>query len=325
MALPTYEPMLASPWPRPFTDPEWWFEVKWDGVRTLAYLDGDKVLLRTRRRRDVSSTYPDLGFLRVDRPTVLDGEVVALDSEGVPSFALLQQRMNIGSRTSAWQKSESVPVTFMVFDLLHWGVPMVDRPIEERWEALASLALPFPALRAEPVQKEGEALFSAVEQKGLEGVVAKRRGSHYRPGLRSPDWRKVASRHTMRAVVGGFTLGSGGRADSFGSLLVGLWTPEGLRFVGAVGSGFDDASLVAIRLALVEMARDGSPFAGPIEVIGEPRFVDPQLVAVVEFKEWTPYGRLRAPVFKGFAGMPPELPTWETEGPAAAGPTPPPN
>ncbi|HKZ25019.1 MAG TPA: non-homologous end-joining DNA ligase [Acidimicrobiia bacterium] len=315
MALPVYEPMLASPWPRPFSDHEWWFEVKWDGVRVLAYLEEGKVALRTRRGREVSDTYPDLGSLRVDRATVLDGEVVALDSDGMPSFALLQQRMNIGSRTAARKKSESVPITYMVFDLLHHGVPMVGRPIEERWEVLAALNLPPPVLRAEPVGQEGEALFAAVQQNGLEGMVGKRRGSLYRPGLRSSDWRKVASRHLMRAVVGGFTLGAGGRAGSFGSLMLGLWAPEGLRFVGAVGSGFDDASLVAIRSALVEMAREGSPFAGPIEVLGEARFVDPQLVAVVEYKEWTPYGRLRAPVFKGFAGGPPESPTWEAEGP----------
>ncbi len=313
MNLPRYEPMLATPWPRPFSDDDWWFEVKWDGVRVLAFWDGDTLTLRSRRGRDVTATYPELATIRADRPVVLDGEVVAFDDAGLPSFPRLQQRMNLTEgRVST--VAASVPVTYVVFDLLHWGESLVDRPLEERWQVLDGLSFDG-VVRSDPTRGDGEALYRAVVERGMEGIVAKRAGSRYRSGKRSPDWRKVAHRRRARVVVGGYTPGEGSRASTFGSLLVGLWEGDRLRWVGAVGSGFDEVSLRTIREALDRMRRPDPPFA---DVEGIPKgavWTDPRLVAVVEYREWTPGGKLRAPVFVGFTDEPPEEATWEAEGP----------
>lgn len=313
MTLPRYEPMLATPWPRPFTDDDWWFEVKWDGVRVLAFWDTTQVTLRSRRGRDVTATYPELASIGADRPLVLDGEVVAFDDEGLPSFSRLQRRMNLeGGRVGA--AAATVPVTYVVFDLLHWGESLVDRPLEERWGILDGLRFDG-VVRSEPTRGEGEALYEAVVDRGMEGVVAKRVSSRYRPGRRSPDWRKVAHRRRARVVVGGFTPGAGSRVSTFGALLVGLWDGDAVRWVGSVGSGFDEASLRAIRAALGQMRRADPPFADVSGIPEGATWVEPRLVAVVEYREWTPGGKLRAPVFVGFTDEPPEVATWEAEGP----------
>ncbi|MGH8875202.1 MAG: hypothetical protein ACRDVM_08125, partial [Acidimicrobiia bacterium] len=261
MTLPRYQPMLAVPWPAPFSDASWWFEVKWDGVRLVSSWDGRRLELRSRRGNDVTLTYPELSGLRFDRPTVLDGEVVALDAKGDPSFAFLQQRMNLAGSSRPREAARSIPLTYVVFDLLHDGEPLVGAPIEERRARLAVLGLVAPAVLSEQVDADGDDLFQAVAARGLEGVVAKRKGSLYRAGQRSPDWRKVAHRRRLRAVVGGFTPGVSGRGPTFGSLLLGLWDGDRLRFIGAVGSGFDQQSLQAIRAALGAMAVTDPPFA----------------------------------------------------------------
>ncbi len=307
--------MTATAWPRPFSDPGWSFEPKMDGVRVVLHWDGDRVELRTRRGRDATRTYPELAAFRHDRPCVLDGEVVALDDSGRPSFELLQQRMNVLDAGRVARKREEVPISYAVFDLLHDGAPLVDLPIEERRGRLAAFELPPPLVRTEVVAADGLALWHFVVERDLEGMVAKRNGSVYRPGDRSGDWRKVANRHLLRAVVGGYTAGDGGRAATFGSLLIGLWAGGGLRWIGAVGSGFDDAALGDVRTALDAMARDECPFLERPDVAGELRWVEPQLVAAVEYKEFTSAGRLRAPVFKGFTADPVDAVTWDAEGP----------
>jgi bifunctional non-homologous end joining protein LigD len=208
-----------------------------------------------------------------------------------------------------------VPTTYMVFDLLYNDGDLSDRPLEERRNRLLELKLPSPALVGDVVEGEGVAWFEAVKASDLEGMVAKKKGSTYTPGRRSPDWRKVANRHLVRAVVGGYLRGEGNRATTFGSLLVGLRHGNSLRWIGAVGSGFDDRSLVDIRNALDQMERRDPPFENVSEVMGEPVWVEPILVAVIEYKEWTAARRLRAPVFKGFSGDPVNEVTWENEGP----------
>jgi bifunctional non-homologous end joining protein LigD len=307
--------MLATPWPAPFIDPGWCFEVKWDGVRTLAYIEGDQNLLRSRRGGDVSGTYPEIAALRVSEPVVLDGEIVALDPSGRPSFELLQQRMNLTGRTRINDAVGRLPTTYVVFDLLYLDGDLTARPLEERRNRLLELKLRSPALASDVVDGDGEALFEAVKASDLEGVVGKRKGSAYLPGRRSPDWRKVANRHRVQTVVGGYLRGEGARAATFGSLLVGLRRGDALRWVGAVGSGFEDRSLTEIRSALDQMERRDPPFEDVSEVMGEPVWVEPVLIAVIEYKEWTTAGRLRAPVFKGFSGDPIEDVTWEKEGP----------
>lgn len=301
--------MLATRWRQAFSDPGWLFEPKWDGIRLLVSFDGTSTTLSTRSGRVVTDSYPTVAGFSADRPVVLDGELVALDESGRPRFELLQPVLNTRRRPQA-------TLAYMVFDCLYDGVEIIAEPLEARLDRLASFELPAPMVRSETVPGDGEALFAAVTEQGLEGIVAKRQGSPYRPGVRSPDWRKIAVVQTVRAVVGGFTRGSGARAATFGALLLGLWTSEGLRWIGAVGSGFSDADLVAIRAALDEMTVDSCPFVADSELPADAIWVYPHLVAVVEFKEWTSAGRLRGPAFKGFTAESPEVATWEAEGPS---------
>jgi bifunctional non-homologous end joining protein LigD len=245
---------------------------------------------------------------------VLDGEIVAFDSTGAPSFQVLQRRMNLSSRAAA-EAAATIPVSLVAFDLL-WeaGESLVTLPLEERRRRLTALRLERVVI-PDPVPREGTALFRAVVERGLEGMVAKRLGSTYQPGRRSPDWRKVVHRRSARFVVGGYLPGEGGRSASFGSLVLGLWDGETLRFVGSVGSGFDDRSLRLVRHAIDQIGRSTSPFRAGDVVPPAARWVEPALVAVVEFRQWTGDNHLRAPVFKGFTTDPVGEVTWEAEGP----------
>ena len=164
-----------------------------------------------------------------------------------------------------------------------------------------------------------ESLWGFISERDIEGIVAKRTASVYRPGTRSPDWRKISRFLQARAVVGGFLPGEGGRASTFGSLLLGMWAGDGLRWVGAVGSGFDDAALEAIRHALNQMTMERSPFVPNADLPKNAVFVHPALVASVQYKEFTSVGRLRAPSFKGFTDDDPGSVTWEEEGPEGGG------
>ncbi|MFH1105469.1 MAG: non-homologous end-joining DNA ligase [Actinomycetota bacterium] len=303
MILPRFEPMLATPWPAPFSDPAWWFEPKWDGIRGIIAWDGVTVSIRTRRGNEVADRYPELA-INLPAPCVLDGEIVSFDETGAPSFQVLQNR-RAGSGTAS----------FVVFDLLwHDGETLVDCPFEDRVGRLAGLDLPASFRRSEPVAADGAALWEAIVKRDLEGLVAKRAGSLYRPGLRSPDWRKIHHEHTARALVGGFTPGEGGRSGTFASLLLGQWDGRALRWIGAVGTGFDEAALRAVRAALDQMRRPTSPFH-PDREMPEASWVEPSLVAAVGYRNWTDAGRLRFPVFKGFTDDDRAAITVENEGP----------
>lgn len=317
MKNPRFEPMLASPWPAPFTDPGWLFEMKWDGVRAILSWDGESLAVQSRSGRDVTATYPELHGLSLRGRLVLDGEIVAFDDQGRPSFPSLQKRMGIAGGPRALEAVRTNPVSYVVFDLLFDGDDITQRPIEERLERLGAITLPAPLVSSAVIEEHGEALFAAVAERGLEGVVAKRRGSPYRPGVRSPDWRKIPFVRVVRAVVGGFTAGGGGRTGTFGSLVLGLWDGSRLRWIGSVGTGFDDAALRAIRGALDEMSSRECPFRPDPDLAAGTTWVVPHLVARVEFKEWTNAGRLRAPSFKGFIEDPAEEQTWAAEGPGA--------
>ena len=302
--------MLATRWRTPFSDDGWLFEPKWDGYRVILTYDGDRVSLRSRRGNDVTARYPELTSIRLDVPTVLDGEVVVLDG-GVPSFERLQQRSGPYTPSIAARH----PVSCVVFDVLHRGEEsLVSLPIEERMGLLPELGLEDPFAAADPVRGAGLDLWDVVVERDLEGMVAKRAGSVYRPGVRSDDWRKIHHIHRVRAVVGGFTPGEGGRSRSFGSLLVGMWDGPLLRWCGAVGTGFSDADLRAIRTALDELRRDASPFHRDANLPRDSVWVEPRLVARVAYRNWTEAGRLRHPRFEGFTDDPAEAVTWEAEG-----------
>ncbi len=293
--------MLATPWPEAFDDDGWWFEVKWDGYRAIVTNDGSRLTARSRRGLDLLGRFPEVSKLPIPESAVLDGEVVAFDEDGRPSFSLLQT---------------GAPVNLIVFDVLNRdGDDLTARSYEERREILEGLGLTSPIVVPEPTKAAGTALYEAVKRSGLEGIVAKRAGSRYQPGRRSPDWRKVAVKHRLRAVVGGYLSGEGSRASTFGSLLLGLYQGDDLIWIGAAGSGFDGRSLESVYKSLRKIQRPDSPFSNPVTVPGRKTWVEPEMVVAVEFKEWTRDNRLRAPVFKGVEIADPPSVTWEAEGP----------
>ncbi|HEY6627848.1 MAG TPA: DNA ligase [Acidimicrobiia bacterium] len=313
MSVPDFEPMLATRWPAAFDDPGWWFEVKWDGYRAIVSAEGGRVKARSRRGLDLIGPFPELAGLPIPDGVALDGEVVAFDEDGRPSFSNLQQRTGFGGKGTR----ADVGVNLVVFDVLFAGEPIIGEPYEERRAQLERLALPAPIVVPEPLPEHGLSLFAAAEGQGLEGIVAKRAGSPYLPGRRSPDWRKVAIRRRLRAVVGGYVPGERSRASTFGSILVGLNDDQGLRWIAAVGSGFDDQALDAFSRALRELERPTKPFYNEV-LVPNPRppvWVEPGIVVDVEFKEWTHDLHLRAPVYKGIEIADPDSVTWAEEGP----------
>ena len=310
--------MLATRWPRPFDDREWQFEVKWDGVRILLFFDGTSTVLRTRRGLDFTSTYPEIASIAPDRPCVLDGEAIAFDAQGRASFGLLQHRTSASGERHVAEAAQVVPVSYVVFDVLFDRRPIIDQPLEERTSRLPDLGLPSQVIRSESVRGEGLAFFEAVDERGLEGMVAKRLGSTYRPGARSPEWRKIAAVRRAQAVVGGFTPGTGHRVGAFGALLLGLFVDSELRYIGSVGTGFTEATLLALRDGLDQITVSQAPFAADSALPKNATWVSPALVAEIEFKEWTAAGRLRAPSFKGLTVVDPQQVTWRDEGPNAS-------
>lgn len=293
--------MLATAWGEAFDDPDWWFEVKWDGYRCIARRHGAGSMLRSRRGLDMAQRFPEVAAVSLPPGWTFDGEVVAFDDDGRPRFSLIQMGR---------------PATYVVFDVLHSPHgPLVQAPFEERRQQLASLELPPEIVVDRPIRQDGRALYQAVLERGMEGIVAKRAGSPYQPGKRSPDWRKVAARHRLRAVVGGWLPGDGGRRATFGSVLIGLWDGDRLRWTGAVGSGFDDDTLRRLGEILSGIERDTPPFADTAGIPRYARWVEPVVTIAVEYKEWTHDLRLRAPVFKGVE-IDGEPPTWEAEGPS---------
>ncbi len=313
MSVPDFEPMLATRVELPFDDPGWWFEVKWDGYRAVLAADSGRIRARSRRGLDLTGPFPELAQLPLPDGVAVDGEVVAFDEEGMPSFSYLQQRTGFGGRGT----KANVPVNFVVFDLLYDGESLITRPYEERVGRLIELALPSPIVVPAPTPEHGRALFEVAKERGLEGVIGKRLGSPYVPGRRSPDWRKVSVKRQLRAVVGGYLPGEGSRGSTFGSILVGLQDDQGLRWIAAVGSGFDEASLGAFFSYLRQIERPTSPFHNEVVLPKptKPVWVEPGIVVEVEYKEWTHDHHLRAPVYKGVQMVDPDSVTWAEEGP----------
>ncbi len=302
VAPPEIAPMLARTGELPLGD-GWAYELKWDGVRAIARCNAGAVALASRNGRDVTRSYPELLGLAdaVGRPAVLDGEIVALDERGVPSFSRLQQRMHVESGPAAAQRAAATPAIYMIFDLL-WldGESLLALPYRERRAGLLALGLAAAAWQT-PAAHQGDAaeLLAATAATGLEGLVAKRSDSTYEPGRRTGAWVKVKHVRRQELVIGGWLPGAGRRTNSLGALLLGHHAPGGeLVYAGRVGTGFSDAMLAHLQARLTELARPDSPFA-PVQLPPEARFVSPTLVAQVGFSQWTPDGVLRHPTFLG--------------------------
>ena len=284
---------------------DWRYEFKWDGVRTIAYVEGGSVRLSSRGEHDRTAAYPELrklGESLGSHQVVLDGEVIALDAHGRPSFEALQPRMLVDDPSRARRLAAAVPVTYMVFDLLHLdGVSTVSLPYVERRRLLDSLGLNGEHWAAPPSHGgPGADLLRAAEDAGLEGVVAKRADSPYRPGQRSADWVKVKLSRTQSVVIGGFSAPKGSRAG-FGALLVGIPGPGGLVYAGKVGTGFSEQAVGELLSHLRPLRRARPPFttAVPPADAASATWVEPQLVGEVRFSEWTRAGRLRQPAWLG--------------------------
>jgi bifunctional non-homologous end joining protein LigD len=299
------EPMLARAGPLPGGDGQWAYEIKWDGVRALAHSRPGRLRLTGRRLNDISAQYPELGRLGRalgSHSAILDGEIVTLGESGRPSFAALQRRMHVGSPAQAKRLARSIPVAYMIFDLL-WldGHPLLALPYAERREQLAALELSGERWQTpEHFLGSGPEVLAASAEQGLEGIVAKRLDSTYDPGRRSPAWIKVKNSHRQEFVIGGWIPEQGRASERIGSLLIGVHDGPALLRAGRVGTGFTHAEAERLARLLAPLRSPTSPFAtgGPAIPRGA-IFTRPELVAEVEFSEWTAAGSLRHPSYKG--------------------------
>jgi len=299
------EPMLARLSPKlPAPDAAWGFEFKWDGIRAVAFVEGGRVRLQSRTGEDITPRYPEIhamGRALGSREVILDGEIVALDEKGRPSFEEIQQRMGLTSESEIRRKMKNVPVTYMAFDLL-WqdGHSLMEQVYTDRRKALGQLKLSGASWQTPPSEKGGgQAMKEASARAGLEGVMAKKLDSKYQPGRRTGTWQKIKNRNRQELVIAGWLDGEGKRRGYPGALLVGYYDKGKFVYAGKVGTGFTDAILEELNKKLKALATDKSPF-----VVGAPpraaHFVKPKIVAEFEFVEWTRGGQLRAPAFKGF-------------------------
>ncbi len=289
----TLEPMKAQLVDAAFDDDRWLFEVKWDGIRLVSFIDNGKVSLQTRAGRIVDEEYPQLqavSRLVNAKQAVLDGEIVALDEEGRPSFQLLQNR-----------EKEPHPIQYVVFDIVYLdGQRLFRVPLEDRKRLLRDIVRDSGLLKySEHVLGDGKAFFKAAQQKRLEGIVAKLRDSSYQTGVRSSAWLKIKAVLQQEVVIGGFTEPRGGRKH-FGALIVGVYENGKFVYAGHVGGGFDERSLELLSKLMKPLIIKMSPFSGePPRGNEKPTWVRPKLVAEVKFAEWTRDGVMRQPVFLG--------------------------
>ena len=301
-------PMLAAPGSPPTGRlAEWAVEMKWDGVRALAFVEDGVLRLVSRTGKDISRTYPEV-CVPAGAPSqlLLDGEIVAF-TDGAPDFEALQPRMHVSSADAALRLSSSIPVTYLAFDVLQLeGVRLLALPYSSRRETLKTIMGNGPGFLIPPdfPGPDLDAVREASVATGLEGVVVKRLDSAYEPGARSGDWLKVKNLLRQEVVVAGWKPGQGNRAGLIGSLLVGVHSGSGsgeLLYAGHVGTGFTDSVLRMLTGLLSPLRRPGSPFDGPVppEYAGPAVWVEPRLVVEVTFNRWTRAGRMRAPAYRG--------------------------
>ena len=299
--LPTkLAPMLADSTDAPATRPGWWWEPKLDGYRVIASVGGGIITLRSRRGLDLTPAFPDLvaalAAQNVDG-LVLDGEIVALDADGRPSFAALQQRVQLDHARTRAAADRATPVVYFAFDLLHFaGLDLRGARYDERRRWLAQCLMPSPLVQRVHASADGHAMLDASLASGFEGAVGKRGDSRYEPGKRSAAWLKVKPVTSGEFVIGGYTRGRASRA-SLGALLVGTYARGKLVYASHVGSGFDDRTLTALTRKLAPLVTKACPFTEKPVLNAPATWVTPTLVAEIEYHSITADGALRAPVF----------------------------
>jgi bifunctional non-homologous end joining protein LigD len=307
--MPTViHPMLATPTDKAFDNPDWLFEIKWDGYRAVAFLEDGRVRLMSRTQNDLTAQFPELGslprFVKAER-AILDGEIAALDEEGRPSFSLMQQRTGFRTGKRRMPRREGVPVIYYAFDLLYLdGFDLRRVALEQRKQLLEERVVAGGVVQfSDHYAEKGLDLFDAAKQRGLEGILAKKRKSIYEE-QRSRDWLKIKITQRQECVIGGYTDPEGSR-EYFGALVLGLYGQKGrLIHVGQVGTGFDHKTLKEMFARLQPLKTKQNPFYGETGGLRKVQFVRPELVAEIKFAEWTHESadggmKLRAPVFMG--------------------------
>lgn len=284
-----------------FSSPEWLFEIKWDGERSLAFIQDGEIELRARSGRNITAEYPELKAVVKQfnaRKAILDGEIVVLDEKGRADFTRIQPRFGVLNPPLSLQQEH--PVTYYLFDLLYCdGFDLRNVPLEKRKDLLRTLLRASEAIRySDHVIEKGVELFAIAKQRGLEGIIAKRRDSSY-AGKRTSSWLKFKIVHDLDVVIGGWTSPRKTR-DHFGALLMGLYFGKELEYIGSVGTGFDQAMLARTRKTLDDLAVSRSPFNTSPKLKEVVHWVRPQLVARVKYGQWTHDTKLRQPVFLGF-------------------------
>ncbi len=281
-------PMKAVLTDKPFDSKDWFFELKWDGVRAIAYIDNGEVSLLSRNQIKQNSRYPELAnindFVLADN-VVLDGEIVAFDEDGLPSFEALQ--------------SHKTPVVYYVFDVLYLnGQDLTGEPLWKRKKILTSIIKPDQHIQiSEYIAGEGKIFFEIVKDRGLEGIIAKNKHSLYKQ-KRTKDWLKIKAVLSQEVVIGGYTQPKGTRTY-FGALLIGVYKNSDFIYVGHVGSGFSDATLKKLHKKMASLEQPKAPFKDIPKTNEKAHWLKPQLVAQIKFSEWTKAGVMRQPVFQG--------------------------
>ena len=294
-------PMLAELGDKAFNSEEHLYEVKWDGIRALFVIEDDRISIRSRSGRDIGPLFPELQNVgEAFRATcaIFDTEIVCLDDQGAPRFDQVLSRLHQGSAASIERRSKKQPAVCYVFDCLYLdGRSIVNEPLSRRREWVEDAVRKNNTFRVSAAFDDGVALYDAAVQHSLEGVIAKRRTSRYLPGQRSRDWLKIKVRQSEICVIIGFTKGKGTRGASFGALHLGRYKSGRLRYLGKVGTGFDDARLRAIGEQLQRLKQIPRPFEKRVEDEGQTIWVEPVLVCQVSYLEATRDGALRMPVF----------------------------
>jgi bifunctional non-homologous end joining protein LigD len=294
-------PMLATKGTVVPTGAEWVHEVKWDGVRVLTDVSGGRLRMLSRNANDVTVAWPDLATSPLgERDLLVDGEVIALNEAGLPDFRVLQERMHVRRSVAAARLAETLPATYMVFDLLRLdGTDLAGEPLTRRRELLEELGL-STTWQVPAAYDDGPMLFDATKQQGLEGIVSKRRTSRYTFDARTPHWQKFAHRLRVSCVVGGWRPQEG-TTDRLAALLVGEPTADGLLYRGRVGSGIAGKVSDTLATLLRPLARGDSPFADEVprvDALGT-FWVDPVVVVDVDTHQTARMQRLRQPSYQG--------------------------
>ncbi len=293
-------PMLATLVDEPFSDSDWIFETKWDGFRSVCFVNKGKARFVSRNQIEMTPQYPELANVakQIDaKEAILDGEIVALDEHGMPRFQLLQNKLRI--RSGSYAKATKAQIVYFVFDLLYYdGYDLMNCAVVERKALLEKILRPAAFIKyADHIEGDGEDFFKQIEKFRLEGMIAKRAASKY-VQKRSSDWLKVKTVMRSEVVIGGYTQPRGTRSY-FGSLVCGLYRGDELHYVAHVGGGFNERTLASTHKLMQPLKTNKSPFV-TVPKTNEPvQWLKPKLVGEVKFSEWTADERMRHPVFLG--------------------------